>query len=561
MKRPLKKILIPAALLALVFFVVPHLAYAIWPFPSLGEIVSGVLRLLAYVLNFIFGTLFMLGAMLAKAILDLNFNILTTQNGLVQVGWKISRDLANLGFVLLIIFIAFGTILRIESYGAKKLLPMLIGAAIIVNFSLAIGGVFINFSNVLSNSFITKMGDNFTTSIAGAFGAQRLLLPPDNPPPPDPAEQGGALVGFSSVVLIGLANLIFISVFTLIAALVMFLIAGMLLIRYIVLSFLLILAPITWLFWAFPSLKHLFSKWWSSFIEWVFFAPAMLFFVYIAVLSAQNLKDVIQPTGSGFSGILSTVMSTGMQMVVLAGVLVGGVIAAQKMGIAGASAAVNAGKKVGKSTQKWAGKQAAKGASYPLRTVTGRKTAEKLQTFGAKSGFIGRTLSAPLRQIGAALSDARLKSEDYTTKGVRNTVRGRSIEENARRLPHASSEEKNEILKFFRDMIAHGNTAQKEAANKAVRNAPERVLDKEARLKFLYGGGGVAGTRYGMPKLKNEGRFFPRIEFRNTFVEENMPETKEADKLEQVKRLLFEEGGGAPAPGGTAPTGGGSNSH
>jgi len=58
---------------------------------------------------------------------------LIVSNGFVQQGWGIVRDVANLGFVLVIIVIALATILRRQEYGFKKLLPKLIAAAILVN--------------------------------------------------------------------------------------------------------------------------------------------------------------------------------------------------------------------------------------------------------------------------------------------------------------------------------------------------------------------------------------------------------------------------------------------
>ena len=50
---------------------------------------------------------------------------------LVTQGWILVRDLCNMFFILIILVIAFATILRIESYNAKKLLPKLLIMVII----------------------------------------------------------------------------------------------------------------------------------------------------------------------------------------------------------------------------------------------------------------------------------------------------------------------------------------------------------------------------------------------------------------------------------------------
>ena len=56
----------------------------------------------------------------------------------VQIGWTLSRDLANMAFIMVMLVMAFGTVLRLESYGWKKMLPRLVAVAILINFSLKI---------------------------------------------------------------------------------------------------------------------------------------------------------------------------------------------------------------------------------------------------------------------------------------------------------------------------------------------------------------------------------------------------------------------------------------
>src|SRR4030042_7047561 len=53
----------------------------------------------------------------------------------VQRGWKVIRDICNLFFLLVLLFIAFCTILQIEKSNAKKNLLTLILMALLINFS------------------------------------------------------------------------------------------------------------------------------------------------------------------------------------------------------------------------------------------------------------------------------------------------------------------------------------------------------------------------------------------------------------------------------------------
>ncbi|MGC9611177.1 MAG: hypothetical protein ABSE68_03115 [Minisyncoccia bacterium] len=366
-------------------------------FPSAIDIMGTVFSGVSYLFSWIFGLFFMLAGALTNFMMELNRNILSTDNALVSVGWSIARDVANLGFVLIMIIIAVTTIVRYESskYGTK-LLPILIGAAILVNFSLTIAGVFINFSNTVSdtffnNSFGNKLSINGLGDIVGgAFNPQRLLLKDeDNLQPPEPASQAGAVSTFSTALLTMIAGLIFNVIFMAIASFTLFVLALMLLYRYIFLSFLLILAPIAWMFWVFPDLKGHFSDWWNHFIKWVFFLPAVNFFIYLAVKSAEALGTKPMNAGPGFSGGLQNIMSNGMQMVVLTGLLLGGIIVAQSMSVKGAGGAVKLMTKAKDGALSFAGRKALQYGSYAARRKWGKEEPGKEPPRSAAEALVG----------------------------------------------------------------------------------------------------------------------------------------------------------------------------
>jgi len=184
MKSNTKKIIILAGLLFLVVWIIPtHQAHAfIGTLIDIGtDLIVKVVQGIMYLLNYILATLFALASL---KIMD------KQTNPILETGWTIVRDVANLGFVLAIVIIAIATILRFEKYGMQKLLPKLVAAAILVNFSLTIAGVLIDFSNVITTFFLDKAtGANiseFTTQVSNAFGPQRFLLPDQDPLPPNP---------------------------------------------------------------------------------------------------------------------------------------------------------------------------------------------------------------------------------------------------------------------------------------------------------------------------------------------------------------------------------------
>ena len=67
----------------------------------------------------------------------------------VAIGWVVVRDVTNIFFVIIMLIIAFGTLFNIQTYEYKKLLPKLVIAAILVNFSKMIVGVAIDMGQVI----------------------------------------------------------------------------------------------------------------------------------------------------------------------------------------------------------------------------------------------------------------------------------------------------------------------------------------------------------------------------------------------------------------------------
>lgn len=381
----------------------PSISYAgLFDF-SLSTFVIGIFKMVAYIFNWLFGLLFMLGAWLVDVMMKLNSTVLDpSKNTIVGVGWPIARDIANLGLVIVMIIIAVATIVRYREYGAKKLLPKLIAAAIIVNFSLTIMAAFVNFSNVVTN-FFTRQGyadsggSTMTSALADAFGPQKFLLDDQDPTPPDPEEEVGALTTLTTGALSSIAGLAFTCIFTLLAAFVFLAFAFLLLLRFLYLTFLAILSPLIWLFWVFPPLQSQYTKWWDKFIKWTFFAPAASFFMYLALasvkgLAEQSLKGNDSSAYFGM-GVIGGVMQQGVQMIIVAGVMIGGLLVAESMGIAGAGAAVKLAKGAGKGIRKFAGQSTMRGLQAVSQTKGGQAVAGVAGKFGGRLQKMGKGFS------------------------------------------------------------------------------------------------------------------------------------------------------------------------
>lgn len=285
---------------------------------------------------------------------------------IVQIGWTITRDLVNMFFVLILLLISFATILRIESYGIKALLPKLIILALLINFSLVLVGVVIDFSGVLTAAFLVDGdGKAFVGKIANNMGLPKTQGT-------NVEEDGGVnweKVAKENVFWQVISSLLLSIIFTTIAAFVIGAFAFMLLARVIIIWFLVILAPLAWFFAILPATKRMFNQWWSAFIKWVFFAPAAVFFIYLSVRAwTEFIQGRIPAPGEKITEGMETIINQGViegkilpqvmepanlvQFFLACGMLIGSLIVAQKMGVYGAAGAINMGKRMSKKAGK-----------------------------------------------------------------------------------------------------------------------------------------------------------------------------------------------------------------
>ncbi|OGD25053.1 hypothetical protein A2819_00885 [Candidatus Azambacteria bacterium RIFCSPHIGHO2_01_FULL_40_24] len=378
------------------------------PFGVVGDILGGlgdkVIGSVFYAIGLLLGGLAAIIAMIAGWLvnfaINLNFNIL--QNPIIDIGWRISRDIANLGFVLFIIIIAIATILRMQQYGAKSALGKLIAVALLVNFSLVFAGVFIDFSNMLTNFFIKNISGGSLSNLSGVIfnstDTHNLTQVSSSTLQTAPAASTGGWINHA-------VSLILIATLTAIAAFCMFAFAIMFLVRFISVSFLLILAPLACLFVILPTTKKIWDQWWNEFTKWMLFAPAASFFLYMGVYLTTNYESWIGGLSQSAKGIgtaipvaeptlIADLFSKIANLIITGGFMLGGLMAANSFGLQGVKLATG----FAQNTRKWIqGKIGRTGIQYGgafLRrkgTEEGAQSlAEKAQTWAAKQTGFGR---------------------------------------------------------------------------------------------------------------------------------------------------------------------------
>ncbi|MDP1706650.1 MAG: hypothetical protein Q8L36_02415 [bacterium] len=393
--------------------------------------IGKIFYFISYGILTIIGTFISGIAWLTDKTIELNALVINTPT--VQIGWTICRDIANLGFVLILIIIALATVIRYQNYGSQKLLIKLIGVAIIVNFSLVIAGFILDFTNVLSSFFLNRaFGDgSLATGLASAFQPQKYLNLNVN-------FSAGAGLAF---MVNSIVNMVTGIIFSLITAIILLCFAILFLLRFIWLTILLVVSPIAWLLSILPATSSLSGKWWSKFMNWAFFAPACLFFLYLAMLGiSQTSPRQNQPANNGqdqasieTNSNLTAQVDQGageasattepwddfwqeeqtgtnsgsawgdmginiLNLFVFGGLMVGGLLAANSFSLIGAKAVVGAGKAASKAAGKWTGKMAAKypamgGANLIGKTgnkMAGSGIAQNWSTQTGIKGFIGK---------------------------------------------------------------------------------------------------------------------------------------------------------------------------
>ena len=248
-------------------------------------------NLFAYSLQIVFS---MIGTLMGTLVqlLDWTVNMrIYTNVPVIQESWKIMRDFANMLFIIALIVMAYGTIFNIPKYDFKSLIPRFIVVAVLINFSLILGGLMIDATQVLNNTFLSAMGD-----ISGQLG-QGLNVTALLPDAQKVTQGGEALsnLGFSIVI-----NLLFgiFMVFAIVVSVAVPLVVAF--VRIPILWALLIVSPMAWLLSILPATKGTFDKWWHQFLGWNLFLPYYLFSLYFALYFLGNTPRVIEGLGQTF---------------------------------------------------------------------------------------------------------------------------------------------------------------------------------------------------------------------------------------------------------------------
>ena len=403
--------------------------------------------------------------------------------GTIDVAWKTIRDIANMGFIFVLLYAAIRTILGIGS-DTKKLIVNIVVVAILINFSLFFTKVVIDASNVLAITFYDVIAPGALTMTATTGLSNSLMRPLkieslwNNP--------NIANLEGEKLIIIGVMG----TIVSLIAAFVFFAVAIMFVIRFVVLIFVLILSPLAFMGFILPQLNKYKDQWLDALLGQAFFAPIyfMLTLIVIAVsrglltgagggMAGGNMATaLLGPVGSDGNTVLKptpTSIAIVVNFIIVIALLIASLISAKGWankagpGVAGLTkwatgaaggATLGMAGRFGRGTVGRAGvaigdserlkERASKGGvggmAARLTLATGRKTGEA--SFDVRGTSLGGPLEAGKAQKGGfaqVLKDKRKKEKEFADSLAPSDMLVAEAERRMETAPRGSAEYSN----------------------------------------------------------------------------------------------------------------------
>ncbi|PCI20480.1 hypothetical protein COB64_02055 [Candidatus Wolfebacteria bacterium] len=238
-----------------------------------------------------------------------------TGTSFITEGWKITRDISNILFIFILVFVAIKTILGIAGADTKRTIANVVVVALLINFSLFFTKVVVDSSNIVARIFynaIEVTGPAEFVKVSGAksisiaviskFEPQKLFAQVASGPniervSNDPTSSiltarglsRDAYASFFSLVSLLAAGI------NIVAIWVFFTVAILFIARTLGLWIVMISAPFAFISYAIPQIGDFQQKWWGNLLKLSFLAPVFIFFLFLIVMFLET--DII---GSAF---------------------------------------------------------------------------------------------------------------------------------------------------------------------------------------------------------------------------------------------------------------------
>lgn len=242
-----------------------------------GEVILNMLASVIYALSSVVGTILLklIEIILIPVVSYSNF----IDHPVVTNGWSVVRDLMNTGFIALMLVIAFGTMFGISRVNWTQQIPRLAIAAIAINFSRLITGLFIDFGQVIMIGFV-----NAIAQVGAGNFLQLLKLQQINTAEAGESAINGLSNFGSSIMSLIMVCIMLVVVLTILAVLVY---------RVVVLWVLIVMSPAAFLAGAAQGILSkagdMYGQWWGKLTAAVMIGPILTFFLWLSLASVDGL--------------------------------------------------------------------------------------------------------------------------------------------------------------------------------------------------------------------------------------------------------------------------------
>lgn len=337
---------------------------------------------------------------------------------IINAAWEVFRDLANILFIFLLLYLSIQTILQTDGGEVKHTLSKLIIVALLLNFSLFFTKVIIDSSNILTITIYEKVKPSdgklgLADAFMSVFQFQELYKQP-------------GMTGFNNSGDIDLSlasknfagqqydnawtTFIMGSIMIIIATFVFASVIVIFLSRFVILILLMVTAPLAFVASIFPKTSGMAEEmWWGNLIKNAFYAPLFMVFIWISLKILT--EDAFIGTVKGSDVAIIPII---VGFVVAIAFLLISLIAAESLHVAGAHTAM----KWYGGMQGWLGANTVGRAVYNL-LEKGDSSHYLYQTAaeGRRSKVLDKLSNVPF--IGGAAKWTQDRYVDGTKKGAR----------------------------------------------------------------------------------------------------------------------------------------------
>ena len=353
----------------------------------------------------------------------------TSDNGVLQA-WKNFRVYGDIFLIIGILVIVFGESIGgglIDAYTAKKVLPRLLIAAVLINLSFYIVAVLVDVMNIVGNGMMALItapfgltGDfnlNFNAGVGSGIGLTAIL--------------GSALV----YTAVGVSGQFFSWLFFIILlplALLMLAILATVLLRHALIIFLVIVSPFAFALYCLPNTEKYFRQWWETLFKTLLVYPIIAALFAMGKVSAYLISNIDGNVLTGGIGDIIAVVALFVPLLLIpfAFKIAGGVLARAFDAVEGVR---GRGQKFTEGTRQRIATQAGKNRIQARQRVY-QNNQDRINK-ATSGGFIKRNT------LGRGL------------KGLNAVVGGHNIEA-------ASSAARADTMKIIGDQIATGQDSE-----------------------------------------------------------------------------------------------------